>query len=347
MPITIFPSENDIAPTPLGGKLGSEANFSAYLKTVLNRNYVVSGFEVTNTSAPKADSGEAIIGGRRVAIVGDTLAPALTVDDTWYLYLTVDFDVGGKATGASLFWDDDPSEFTNGVLLAVVVRSGGTITSITDVRQRHPRVFSGTYTGNGSTSTGLFPLAADVTFGFSSYAIVSSVDPFILAHSMPRVWPSGAYAGAGLVYQKTSAGALRPEVLVGSTTWDPPSVASGAESSTTVTVTGALVGQPAIACLSSLTAADDWSLRAFVTSTNTVTAVVRKLTAGSGDLGSGTLIAYVFKQAFQSDRVEFVTTNDGVLTPKLVERGFFVKHDAGTGYSLNVSGKTYAYTVIF
>lgn len=82
-------------------------------------------------------------------------------------------------------------------------------------------------------------------------------------------------------------------VLTGSATYDPPSLASGAEASTTVTVTGAALGDFAIASFSLSTQAI--KLTAQVTAANTVTVNFHNQTGGTIDLASGTLRARVWK----------------------------------------------------
>lgn len=76
--------------------------------------------------------------------------------------------------------------------------------------------------------------------------------------------------------------------LTGSTTWDPASIADGAVASTTVTVTGAAVGDRAVASLSTL-GANDVLISAHVQATDTVRVVILNKTGGALDLGSGTL----------------------------------------------------------
>jgi len=82
--------------------------------------------------------------------------------------------------------------------------------------------------------------------------------------------------------------------LQGSTTWDAPSVASGAQTTTTVTVTGAALGD---LCLVSFSLdLQGMQLTSYVSSANTATVVLRNGTAGAIDLASGTLRVRVFKQ---------------------------------------------------
>jgi hypothetical protein len=74
--------------------------------------------------------------------------------------------------------------------------------------------------------------------------------------------------------------------FTGSATYDAPSLAAGASTTTTVTCTGALTSHFAQATLSSNTGL---TINAFVSSANTVTVQLRNDTASTIDLASGTL----------------------------------------------------------
>lgn len=81
-------------------------------------------------------------------------------------------------------------------------------------------------------------------------------------------------------------------ILTGSKTFDPPSIANGASTTTTVTVTGAILGNRALASFSLDTTGV--ALAAQVTAANTVTVIFLNLTGGAVDLASGTLAVTVF-----------------------------------------------------
>jgi hypothetical protein len=83
-------------------------------------------------------------------------------------------------------------------------------------------------------------------------------------------------------------------VLNGSKTYDPPSIATGAQATTTVTVTGAVLGDYARASFSLDIAA--MVVSSHVSAADTVTVVLLNMTGGTIDLASGTLKARVWKQ---------------------------------------------------
>lgn len=71
-------------------------------------------------------------------------------------------------------------------------------------------------------------------------------------------------------------------------TWDPASLGSGAVASTTVTVTGAKLADPAYASLDGI-GANDVLISAHVEDDDTVRVVIRNETGGTLDIASGTL----------------------------------------------------------
>jgi hypothetical protein len=81
-------------------------------------------------------------------------------------------------------------------------------------------------------------------------------------------------------------------VLTGTATWDPASMAAGAQTTTTMTVTGAAVGDPVAVGFSQ--DLQGMQLTGYVSAANTVTVVLQNGTAGAIDLVSGTLRADVF-----------------------------------------------------
>lgn len=89
-----------------------------------------------------------------------------------------------------------------------------------------------------------------------------------------------------------NGGAGIKKILSATKTWDPPST-STLGTTTTLTVTGATVGDPAFASFDQITSGT-WFISANVTASDTVTVAIL-VTSGATDLGSGTLRAVVFK----------------------------------------------------
>lgn len=87
--------------------------------------------------------------------------------------------------------------------------------------------------------------------------------------------------------------AIQKDHLYGSDTWDAGSIADGDEEAKTVTVTGAALGDHAVASLS--IDISDLVLDAQVTAANTVTCVLANNTGDAVDLASATVYVRVFK----------------------------------------------------
>lgn len=83
--------------------------------------------------------------------------------------------------------------------------------------------------------------------------------------------------------------------LFGSKTWDPASLNTFTETSTTVTVTGAAVGDIA-SCGQTTITADLLQLNCYVSAADTVRVVLRNISSGTIDVTSGTLNAEVMKK---------------------------------------------------
>jgi hypothetical protein len=78
-------------------------------------------------------------------------------------------------------------------------------------------------------------------------------------------------------------------------TWNPSSIASGATETTTLTVSGASLGDFTLASFSVSLAG--LQLTSYVSAANTVTVVLSNLTGAAVDLASGTLAVLVLKSA--------------------------------------------------
>lgn len=82
--------------------------------------------------------------------------------------------------------------------------------------------------------------------------------------------------------------------LSSTATYNPPSLVAGAQTTTTIAVTGAALGDHTLPSFS--LDLQGMQLTAYVSAVDTVTCVLRNGTAGTLDLASGTLAAIVFKR---------------------------------------------------
>lgn len=116
--------------------------------------------------------------------------------------------------------------------------------------------------------------------------------------------PNVSPAGTGRLYYNPSTHALNvslnagtarpiPTMLSGTATYDPGSLADGAGATTTVTVTGAALGDIALASFS--LDISGISVTAYVSAADTVSVRFQNETTGTLDLAEGTLKAVVFK----------------------------------------------------
>jgi hypothetical protein len=100
--------------------------------------------------------------------------------------------------------------------------------------------------------------------------------------------------GKGTGGVKIGSGTAITKVLSASATWDPASIADGDDLSTTISVTGAAVGNPCFASLSTL-GANDVLISAHVQAADTVRVVLLNRSGGAFDAASGTLRVTVFQ----------------------------------------------------
>ncbi len=96
---------------------------------------------------------------------------------------------------------------------------------------------------------------------------------------------------SGRIYARGGGSWQTINTLAGSTTWDPSNLADGAGETTTVTVTGAALGDFAVASFS--LDLQGITLTAWVSSANTVSVRAQNETTGAINLASGTLRAIV------------------------------------------------------
>ena len=165
--------------------------------------------------------------------------------------------------------------------------NSGTVTDVGGIRVKNtmPVVHGNVGNAFAGTGNGAIFIKTETSNAVISGNAEANTTTFISSSVSPT---SGDYRGNVAV----SSTATQP--LSGSTTWDPSSIAAGASASTTVSVTGAAVGDYVIPSFSLSLAG--LVLTGYVSGANTVTAVLSNPTAGAVDLASGTLKVRVEKR---------------------------------------------------
>jgi hypothetical protein len=135
------------------------------------------------------------------------------------------------------------------------------------------------------------------TFQFGTGYAQSATRPIISKTNTNAVIYSSRSNYFASATEGPAAGSLRFEApyVTGTSTYDPPSLADGASTTTTITATGAALGDPVSIGFSVPLAG--MNLTAYVSAADTVTAVFDNESGGVLDLASGTLRAVVFKHS--------------------------------------------------
>lgn len=289
----------------------------------------VSGAATTVTLAP----GDAEVLGFEVESDANLVATLTAATFNWVFLQLI--KVSGKVTGAQLTVTTSGS-FSNGpstvpadsILLWCFSTSLTVITAQFDFRSGATDQITGEYLGDGNFSQsidlGLRPkLVYVVRNDVPRFASWSEPD-FILDAVTPTNWGSyiaeirnGRCGVAGLIQDdairprllengfQVNLGPFVPactEILQGSATFDPPSIVSLGFASTTVTVTGAVVGEAAWAMHEGLGNNAQVVVRAIVSAANTVTVRFTNPSASSisvGALNSGALRVFVLHENTQ------------------------------------------------
>lgn len=164
--------------------------------------------------------------------------------------------------------------------------NGGAITTTGGIRVRGtaPNVNGNTFNAFAGTGNGAICLRLETT----NAVVGGNVE----ANSTTLMSTSGI--GSCELFGNYSASGTTALPLTGSATYDPASLAAGATQQTTVTVTGAVVGDFVMVSFSQANTDIQWSGE--VTANNTVTVTQGNRGAGAVDLASGTLKVRVLKR---------------------------------------------------
>jgi hypothetical protein len=231
-----------------------------------------------------------------------------TVAGTWVLPKGTGWYIAGNSFGGGSIGIDTRSASTQGVVI-VGNRFDVIANAVVVSGQKNLVVIGNDWTnctlGLVYSAMPLASLMQDNTIGGGSF-----VDMFGAMHLRAGAVSDGLYGatppdGTMAADSTNHQLALRmntgtwwkfPGTLTGSKTHDWASVANGANANTTVTVTGAVLGDNAMASMSVAVPAGS-HLAASVTAADTVTVTLFNATGGALDLASGTLRATVFAKA--------------------------------------------------
>lgn len=158
MAIEIWPTANDVAPTAGDGANILEQQICKWFRSLVGQNFVLTGFTMPTSDADLTVSvaaGTAIIDGHHVTFTTATNV-VLTANDTNYIWLTLEKDVGGNVDNAIIQATLSSSNPGVSVGLGIAVTGASSTTSITDTRFL-AGVVNHTHTSSSSGRGGTLP----------------------------------------------------------------------------------------------------------------------------------------------------------------------------------------------
>jgi hypothetical protein len=134
MATRIFPTANDVGGAG-AGRVNSEANMATLIKSILGRNFVVSGLSTPPSSGTLSvfvGFGTALIEGRLVSV--DSTTVNLVANATNHVYLQVTRDGSQNVTGAQFAANQTGVDPVDSVKILVAVTNATQTPTITDAR---------------------------------------------------------------------------------------------------------------------------------------------------------------------------------------------------------------------
>ena len=156
MAIEIWPTANDVTGTSGNGANILEQQMCKWFRSLVGQNFVLTGFTMPASDVDLTISvaaGTAVIDGHHVEITTATNV-LLTANDTNYIWLTVEKDVGGNVDNAIIQATLTGSNPGDSVGLGVAITASASTTSITDTRYL-AGVVNHTHTSNSSGKGGI------------------------------------------------------------------------------------------------------------------------------------------------------------------------------------------------
>jgi parallel beta helix pectate lyase-like protein len=243
-------------------------------ENVLFSDNIVKGFALTNPASAFECGGPAVAQENRIIVSRNTFAGLS------FVYAAGNFN-GVVKMSATL--DDILNFDISDNLIVECVGTTGDGSALVAIRVNGPEALTGRICANKVYGNGIAnPLTTGVRLDASTPSpngIIIDQNDFDASVTTPY-----SYAASPLSDRTYNSG---------SKTWDPPNVNNGAQTTTTVTVTNAIIGDlVAVGFSQNL---QGMVLSGHVSASNTVTVVLRNDTGGALDLASGTLRARCFK----------------------------------------------------
>ena len=353
---TIWPSQNDVGDTEGDGTILTESRVKDILGKLLVHPGILSGFAPSNPSGltVRCAVGKAFVDGRYCE-TDATLDATATASATSYVFLRLDIDGSSLATSVSLETRSSPTPPSDRyVIVARVIAGSSTITSLYD-----ERVFagagteSGFYTGNGASSRTISTPSGRTP----TLVLVSKIDGTadnIVALGAPdpggrRVAGNSPLVPASRVYFRQGSTHTLPKTLSNSKTWSSGSFALNSYVTTTLTVSGAAVGDPVLAWFETTQTAGRFLLAGYVSAANTVTLTATNVYQSSESFNETVYVRVIDVNGAASVEVDVAHFVNATLTdsqvPAIVSGGFTV---SATGSpSLNANGWNFGWVAFY
>jgi hypothetical protein len=360
----VFPTENDVGTSDTVGQVATEPNLLSLLKNLFprqkhteqddtkhftSRSFVISGLAPTDGGGLTLNLsvGSAIVDGYFVNVDAQA-GHTLNDDTTNFVYLQVTRDGGNKVDGAQFVNGSADRDTTDAIIVAIVSTASGSIVTVKDERRFSNHTICGQYRGDGTINrtidleqTPILVMVAGVITGDSEIIGVS-------APSIPGYRNETAHTKRGFYIVAQEADFTVKEELFGSKTWNTGTINNGSKVTTDVTVTGAVIGDPAIAAhtdyVTGLDHADLMQVWAVVDAANTVMVTINN-NSGGDQAFSGTINVLVWDYSVTKtvhQQCLYSEVTDGSKIPYIVTGGFRVGH-LTSEENLNDFGKDYQY----
>lgn len=282
-------------------------------------NHVLAGGEnsadsLRLTSTTHATKGKILFGksafSENANLLGiGTISPAASIDVRTNTNAGDGLEITNTSTGSSsgsrlLFWNETRTQIAqfllgnsnnvfsaNGLIISVSAGKASLISNSDDIT-------FGKSTSIGSNEHARFKNNGNLLIGAQTdngYKTQIYGSAYVRDSLKVDNMPTGSTSDSLLVARNNVVYKIAPSMLKASTTWDPPSISANSSNSTTITVTGASLGDPVTISKVSGSYSNGEVYFAYVSSANTVTIQLQNTSGGSFDISSDTFNVIVIK----------------------------------------------------